>query len=263
MTSSNWRKSSSLFFDQRAHDVRGDEKNLKSLCYVSGRDVRLWSDQHVYDDMIFDIVTRLGADKVTNALEVGCASGFLAWGLAPKFGKYTGVDVAAKAVQSGKKLGLKNTEFKLADGTALPFDDGQFDVGFSYDVFTNFPEFGIGEAIIRELLRVVKPGGRILIGSIPDADTQEGYVHRVGEVSRELEEKYGPPVTMPIKKNGIVEKLRSKFSDAEPGITCYYFSKKQFSDLASSLGVGLEFFDIHALNPYKGYRFNAVFIKPE
>ena len=46
-------------------------------------------------------------------------------------------------------------------------------------------------------------------------------------------------------------------------IICFYFRRADFLDLGRELGLATELKDIHALNPYFGYRFNALFSKPD
>lgn len=256
-----WRESSRHFFNQRAAQVFEVSSSLESLCYVSGRDSRLWSNPHLYEDLLTDILSRLSAGADSQVLEVGCASGFLACGLAPRVSTYTGVDVAEETVRAGRKLGLTNAEFKVADGSRLPFANSIFDAALCYDVFTNFPDFDIGQSIICEMLRVVVPGGKVLIGSIPNLDTKSEYEQCVFNVSDELNEKYGPAKVndLPAKYDGFLTRILQKVRPIEPKITCYYFTREQFQSLADSLGVHVDFYDIHPMNPYHGFRFNVVF----
>lgn len=260
MTTPNWQDSSRVFFDQRAAQVKKLE--LSDLCYVSGREPRLWSDERLFADMIDSILDQSGASKKSSLLEVGCASGFLAWGLAPRVGQYLGLDVAPRAINIAKKLDLSGAEFRVADGTKLPVADNVFDAAICYDVFTNFPDFVIGEAIIREMLRVVKPGGRVLIGSIPDGGKREQYEQRVAQVMKDLDARYGPPPKAPgVPMLGILDLLRRWLKPVEPKIVCYYCNRDDFLRLGEKLGVSVELTDIHSMNPYVGFRFNAIFIK--
>ena len=125
MNTSGWQESSKVFFDLRAAQIK--ELNLSDLCYVSGREPRLWSDERLYGDMIDSILLQSRATKESSLLEVGCASGFLAWGLAPRVGKYLGLDVAARAINIAKKLHLAGAQFRVADGTRLQIADNSFD----------------------------------------------------------------------------------------------------------------------------------------
>lgn len=66
------------------------------------------------------------------------------------------------------------TSFVVADATALPFADGTFDVVTLFDVLEHIPDDG---AAAREALRVLRPGGWILV-STPSLRWRSPY-HRV------------------------------------------------------------------------------------
>lgn len=259
----SWKASLSAFFSERA--LLGACGSFEDQCYVSGRDPRLWSQQDIYSDLIGNILSSIEAAPKSRVLEVGCASGFLAHGVAPLVGRYVGVDIAASALQAAKNLGLGNATFQQCDGGSLPFKNGEFDSAFCYDVFTNFPSFADGAGIIEEMIRVVKPGGKVLIGSIPDEAVRVEYEARSAEVAIDLESRFGSLKSSPIaacapeKTKWWARLFARKVSDVKPQIVCYYFSRADFELLGGSLGVQCRIEDIHRLNPYRGLRFNAVY----
>ena len=159
----NWKNEARQFFSHRAKVV-GERPTLQDLCYVSGRDSRVWADQSRYDDMMDSIVRTIGADASSRVLEVGCAAGFIACGVAPKVGQYVGVDVAEGAIECARSLDLPNATFHVGDGGALPFDDSMFDGVYCYDVLTNFPTFDSVKGLVQDMVRVVRPGGKVLLG---------------------------------------------------------------------------------------------------
>ena len=57
-------------------------------------------------------------------------------------------------------------EFRAADATDLPFEDASFDAVTMFDLLEHVPD---DDAVAREALRVVRPGGVILV-TTPDAD---------------------------------------------------------------------------------------------
>jgi ubiquinone/menaquinone biosynthesis C-methylase UbiE len=260
--SGNWRDAAQMFFDERASALSG-KPTLSGLSYISGRDARLWSDAAMYEDLISSILQQLAATKTSKLLEVGSASGFLAWGLAPRVTEYVGVDVAAKAVRLGNRLGLANAEFRVADGASLPFPESSFDAVVCYDVFTNFPSFDPGAKIIAEMVRVLRPGGRALVGSIPDALCKEAFEERVKGVSADLDQRYGPLSPATNARLGMLARLRRVMTNVSPGISCYYFRREDFAELGERLGADVSYCDLHPLNPYYGLRFNALFNKPK
>lgn len=262
-----WRRSLEAFFDERGADISG-KPTVDELCYIAGRDPRVWRRKERLQGMAEDICARAEVGSQSSVLEVGCAAGFLAMLVAPRCRAYTGVDLAEAPLVVARRLGLPNAKFLKADGGALPFADATFDSVFCCDVFTNFPTAQDGMPLIRDMLRVVKPSGPVLIGNVPDKATSHDLPKRVAEVAREVEAEFGPapppPVRSPVSP-GILGRLKSLLAAPPqdprpvPAITTYEFARSDFERIAALVGAQVCFEPIHPTHPYFGYRFNAVF----
>src|SRR5262249_24509567 len=112
-------------------------------------------------------VTNLKLPAGAKVLDIGCGTGASALPAAQAVGKnglVVGVDLAARllgrARTKARAAGLDNIEFRLADMTALNYPDASFDVVVS--VFSIFfvPDM---EGLVRELWRMVRPGGRLAV----------------------------------------------------------------------------------------------------
>lgn len=260
--SSRWKESARLFFADRAGAVSG-RPSLEDLCFVSGRDPRVWRDEGLYGEMIESIVAQAGIGPADRMLEVGCAGGFLARGLAPRCGRYVGVDIAADTLDVARRLALPNASFHEEDASRLSFPDGSFDRAVSYDVFTNFPSLEVARAVVREMWRVVRPGGSVLVGSLPDASKAGEAAERVAALNAELEQCFGPaPPPRPSPAPGRIRGWLKRLRGVEPGIVCYEFSRDDFERLGAELGASTRIHEIHAGNPYHGCRFNVVYWRP-
>jgi SAM-dependent methyltransferase len=77
------------------------------------------------------------------------------------------VDALQLEVERWRRL-APEVRFELADGRALPFEDASFRHAYSLSVVEHIPDAG-DELALRELARVVEPGGRILL-SVPYSD---------------------------------------------------------------------------------------------
>lgn len=77
-------------------------------------------------------------------------------------GRVHGVDPAesAVAIASRRCSQLPNVSFELGEAAQLPFDDQTFDVAMSSQVFEYLEDVSGG---LREIFRVLRPGGRVLI----------------------------------------------------------------------------------------------------
>lgn len=94
--------------------------------------------------------------------DVGAGTGFVAAGLAPLVKRVYVVDGSAAMLEVAKKnlSQFDNVEYHEADGASLPFPEESLDAVFAnmYLHHTTDPL-----AAIREMIRVLRPGGRLVI----------------------------------------------------------------------------------------------------
>jgi arsenite methyltransferase len=103
-------------------------------------------------------------------VDVGCGAGIDSLIAAKKVGpegRVIGVDMTPamleKARQAANETGLANVEFREGYAEALPVEEGWADVVISNGVLNLMPEKA---AVLEEVSRVLKPGGRLQIGDI-------------------------------------------------------------------------------------------------
>jgi arsenite methyltransferase len=101
---------------------------------------------------------------------VGCGGGIdslIAAKMVGPAGAVVGVDMTpamlAKARASAAAAGIDNVELREGFGEALPVEDGWADFVISNGVLNLMPD---KDAALREMARVLKPGGRLQIGDI-------------------------------------------------------------------------------------------------
>jgi ubiquinone/menaquinone biosynthesis C-methylase UbiE len=82
-------------------------------------------------------------------------------------GQVVGVDMTSamleKAGRAAGEAGLGNVEFRLGHAETLPVEDGWADVVISNGVLNLVPD---KSAALREMARVLRPGGRLQIADI-------------------------------------------------------------------------------------------------
>jgi demethylmenaquinone methyltransferase / 2-methoxy-6-polyprenyl-1,4-benzoquinol methylase len=90
-------------------------------------------------------------------LDVACGTGDLALAATAAGGRVTGIDFSTRMLERARRKSSA-VEWLEADALALPFDDASFDVVTSGFGVRNLADL---EAGLRELRRVLRPGGRI------------------------------------------------------------------------------------------------------
>lgn len=136
-----------------------------------------------------DFLNRLAIAPGTRMLDVACGAGQIAIPAARAGVKVTGVDIAsnliAQATQRAQAEGADAT-FQEGDAEALPFPDASFDLVVSLigAMFAPRPDL-----VASELLRVCRPGGRIVMANW----TPEGHV---GQMFKIIGKHVPPPPLM-------------------------------------------------------------------
>jgi ubiquinone/menaquinone biosynthesis C-methylase UbiE len=95
-------------------------------------------------------------------LDVGCGTGTLAARLAQAGYEMTGVD-PSEGMLEVMRTRHPTVEAVRGDGTALPFEDERFDLVYCVAVMHHIADPEAVRKTLGEMLRVARPGGRILI----------------------------------------------------------------------------------------------------
>jgi len=118
-----------------------------------------------------------GATSTDRSLDVACGPGFLTLAFARRCAEATGFDATDAfldlARAEAEARGLRNVGFEHGDAERLPFADSSFEVVSCRAAFHHFPRPG---QVLAEMIRVVTPGGRILVADLlgsEDADQAE------------------------------------------------------------------------------------------
>src|SRR5579863_9763323 len=100
--------------------------------------------------------------RAWRALEIGCGPGRLMRPLSRHFGEIHGVDVSDEMIRLGRErlADIPHAHFHTTDGATLPqFADESFEFIYSYAVFQHIPSRDVVLEYMREIRRVLKPGG--------------------------------------------------------------------------------------------------------
>ncbi len=166
-------------------------------------------------------------------LDIGSGTGGPASVLAGTFGAHvTGIDVAPRAVAFAEALARRpdlggRMTVRLVEPGPLPFPDGRFDLVFSKDSLIHIPD---KPALYREILRVLKPGGRFTAsdwlsgpGADQDADFQayldlSGYdftLKTAAEIAQTMGEAGFQAVETRDRNAWYADKVKAEVADLE------------------------------------------------
>jgi SAM-dependent methyltransferase len=137
-----------------------------------------------------EFLERLPVQAGTEMLDVACGAGQISIPAARAGARVTGVDIATNSIERARARaqdeGL-DARFDEGDAEMLPYEDASFDLVVSLigAMFAPRPE-----RVAAELVRVCRPGGRIVMGNW----TPEGFV---GQMFKIIGKHVPPPPLMP------------------------------------------------------------------
>jgi ubiquinone/menaquinone biosynthesis C-methylase UbiE len=136
---------------------------LGVLLLLRYQPVRLFTRLHAlpwYRDTLRAWVDDLALPAEARVLEAGCASGLLTEYLANPGRQVSGVDRAAAMIRAARQRGHATTNYHVADATALPFADQDFDAVLAASLL-NIVDAPV--QLLHELARVCRPGGIVTV----------------------------------------------------------------------------------------------------
>jgi len=196
-----------------------------------------------YDDTMAratadDIRAKLELTPQDHVLEVGCASGkklsMVLWDRQPG----AGFDLCEALVKRKGDFAHDPDRLQLgvAEAARLPVQDATFDKVFCYSVSQCFPSEAYAADVVREMLRVCKPGGIVLWGDV------------LGELEklRKRLVRLGLPVPLidaALWLLGPVGRLRHRLRHEADGMIRRLFKRSFFRQSVGSIPCDVEFLE--------------------
>lgn len=162
------------------------------------------------------VVNRLGLQPGTRLLDVAAGSGALSIPAARAGAYVVAVDLAPAMIERldarARAEGLSALDARSMDGHALDLADGTFDVAVSVNGVSLFPDMARGLA---ELVRVTRPGGRVVIAAFGPIETVE-FIAFVAGAIRAVAPEVGVPTDPPPLPFQVADRqvLRTRLADA-------------------------------------------------
>ena len=121
---------------------------------------------YIDDSLAFHVVATLVRQEAVVA-DVGTGTGEVLVALAQRVARVIGVDNSDKMLEVCrerlKRFGLTNVTLRLGEAEALPIASDECDTAYSSMLLPHLADPAVG---IREMARVVKPGGKVVISDL-------------------------------------------------------------------------------------------------
>lgn len=143
---------------------------------------------------VIAFLERAGVAIHGRVLDAGCGGGGMPLSLAEHADEVVGIDPIDRFGQAGVRLarerGLKQLHFARADGMALPFAAGVFDLVLSHAVIEHVADAPL---YLRECRRVLKKDGRLFLSTAPYLSFAGAHLPRL-KVPVPLHLLFGRPI---------------------------------------------------------------------
>lgn len=140
------------------------------------------SARHAKGEDLAWLVASSEVNSSMNVLDIATGGGHVANALAPLVSRVTALDLTEEMLQVAQQFihgnGHTNVEFVAGDAEQLPFPDNTFDRVTSRIAAHHFPDV---TAFVKESLRVLKPGGKLLFidNVAPESDVYDRFYNDI------------------------------------------------------------------------------------
>lgn len=149
----------------------------------------------------FDFVDEMAkwseAERPAEVLDVGCGIGGTSRHLAKTFGEgttVTGITLSPnqvkRATELAKEQGVPNAQFRVMNALEMEFEDNTFDLVWACESGEHMPD---KKAYVEEMVRVLKPGGKIVIATWCQRETPPEFTEKEKSNLKFLYEEWAHP----------------------------------------------------------------------
>lgn len=163
--------------------------------------LKLYSKSALKRDKVEAILSMVGDVAGKRCLDLGSDNGVVSYLLRERGGTWASADLTEETVAAIRDL--VGDDVHLLDGVRLPFRDAEFDLVVVADMMEHVPD---DRALAREIARVLKPGGTLVVNTPHAVDTT---LRRVRLALGQTDDKHGH-----VRPGYVVEALKSVLGDA-------------------------------------------------
>ncbi len=141
------------------------------------RQAATFAQRHAHIDPLERMLRLAGVTADDTVLDLGCGPGIVACAFAEMARHVTGLDLAPAMLERAKarqaERSLANMTWVCGDVSKLPFADGSFSMVVTRYTFHHFLS---PAAVLAEMVRVCRPGGRVVVADVtPETEKLSAY----------------------------------------------------------------------------------------
>jgi ubiquinone/menaquinone biosynthesis C-methylase UbiE len=181
-----------------------------------------------FDSARRELISGTAVEPVHHVLDIGCGTGTLVVELKRRYGpaQVVGLDPDPQALRRARiKAGRAAVSVKLDQGFAgeLPYKQDSFERVFSSFMFHHLDKQE-RENMLREVLRVLKPGGSFHLVDFITADTSPGFFDRLFRAHAQMKDNSDERILDLMRHTGFTNAVKIKEGTMLFGLlrTAYY-----------------------------------------
>jgi SAM-dependent methyltransferase len=182
-------------YNEKVAELRQLQDNWDYMTSKHLTDFRLFAEADLHGSKVLNVGCSFPIDEILYAHQVS------SW-TATDLGENT-IRVAEEEARNQLHPELfARLAFRVADGTALPFEDDEFDVAVSLSTVDHVPSADGRQRFINEMARVTRPGGRVVV-TVPNRWSR-GYARRAELLPASLAPDYFEYCFSPVELRNMV-----------------------------------------------------------
>jgi ubiquinone/menaquinone biosynthesis C-methylase UbiE len=191
--------------------TRGRDLNHVAWLYDPVIENLSFGKERLFRELSIKHMAIIPSDRI---LDVGCGTGSLTLLIAGHLaspGEVIGIDAAPKMIEQAKSKAAadgSNAKFAVGISEALDLQDSQFDMVVN-SMFTHHIDLELKKLTFSEMLRVLKPGGRLITADIDRPTTFWGWIMGWGAryllIQQELEDNLKGLLPALMKETGFTD----------------------------------------------------------
>jgi ubiquinone/menaquinone biosynthesis C-methylase UbiE len=165
-------------WDKSMHDAK--VKHNQTVIEQFSKQAVAFAEMPGHSDSMQMLIKMSGVSGGDQVLDVACGPGLVACAFAPHARQVTGIDITPGMIEQARglqgKKQLENLTWQVGNVLPLPFPEASFSVVLTRYSFHHFLN---PEAVLAEMVRVCRKGGRVMVADVVLPPEKAGAYNRM------------------------------------------------------------------------------------